>query len=230
MSKLFVVPTPVGNLGDITLRAIEVLKEADIILAEDTRQSRILLKHYNIRGKVWSYHNYNEHRAVDSIASLISEGKRVALISDAGTPGISDPGYLLIRTCLQNNIEIETLPGATALIPALIDSGLPCDRFCFEGFLPHKKGKRKKIEMLADETRTMIFYESPFRIKDTLSLMSEAFGAARKASLSREISKVHAETIRSTLGELAESFSSREAKGEFVLVVAGKPVKEKVTE
>ncbi|MDX9929515.1 MAG: 16S rRNA (cytidine(1402)-2'-O)-methyltransferase [Bacteroidales bacterium] len=230
MGKLFIVPTPIGNLGDITLRAIEVLKTAELILAEDTRQSGILLRHYGIRGKVWSHHKFNEHGSVEKIAAMIGEGMVVALISDAGTPGISDPGFLLVRSCLAKGINVETLPGATALIPALIDSGLPCDRFCFEGFLPQKKGKRKKIELLASEPRTMVFYESPFRIADTLSLMSEVFGGDRNASISRELSKLHSETIRGTLNEIVEVISGRELKGEFVIVVAGEQARKRKSE
>lgn len=222
MSKLFVVPTPVGNLKDITLRALEILVQADLILAEDTRQSRILLDHYKIKTRVWSHHQFNEHKTVENIASLISGGKSVALISDAGTPGISDPGFLLVRTCLENGIEVETLPGATALIPALVDSGLPCDRFTFEGFLPQKKGKTKKISLLANETRTMVFYESPYRVVATLKMMAEFFGAERTASISREISKIHAETIRGSLTDLIARFEATPPKGEFVIVVSGK--------
>jgi len=221
MSKLFVVPTPVGNLKDITFRAIETLISADLILAEDTRQSRILLDHYNIKTRVWSHHKFNEHKTVENIASLIAGGKSVALISDAGTPGISDPGFLLVRTCIENGIEVETLPGATAMIPALVDSGLPSDRFTFEGFLPQKKGKRKKVSMLADETRTMIFYESPYRIIATLTLLAEFFGNDRRASVSREISKIHGETIRGSLADLVSHFEAAGTKGEFVIVVAG---------
>ncbi|MFO7574173.1 MAG: 16S rRNA (cytidine(1402)-2'-O)-methyltransferase [Bacteroidales bacterium] len=221
MGKLFLVPTPVGNLRDITLRALDVLGSSDIILAEDTRQSGILLKHYNIKARVWSHHKFNEHGSVESIAQMISEGKIVSLISDAGTPGISDPGYLLVRKCLEKGLEVESLPGPTALIPALVDSGLPCDRFCFEGFLPQKKGKTKKISLLADETRTMVFYESPYRLAGTLLMMSEVFGPEREASVSREISKIHAETVRGTLAELHQLFTERQPKGEIVLVVAG---------
>jgi 16S rRNA (cytidine1402-2'-O)-methyltransferase len=221
MSKLFVVPTPVGNLKDITLRAIEALTNADLVLAEDTRQSRILLDHYNIKTRVWSHHKFNEHKTVENIASLIAGGKSVALISDAGTPGISDPGFLLVKTCIEHGIEVETLPGPTALIPALVDSGLPCDRFTFEGFLPQKKGKRKKVSMLAEETRTMVFYESPYRVIATLELLAEFFGNDRKASVSREISKIHGETIRGSLSDLIGHFESVGTKGEFVLVIAG---------
>jgi len=227
MGKLFLVPTPVGNLRDITLRALDVLGSSDIILAEDTRQSGILLKHYNIKARVWSHHKFNEHGSVESIAQMISEGKIVSLISDAGTPGISDPGYLLVRKCLEKGLGVESLPGPTALIPALVESGLPCDRFCFEGFLPQKKGKTKKINSLADETRTMIFYESPYRLAATLLMMSEVFGPEREASVSREISKIHAETVRGTLAKLYQLFTERQPKGEIVLVVAGANLKKK---
>lgn len=227
MGKLFLVPTPIGNLRDITLRALDVLGSSDIILAEDTRQSGILLKHYNIKARVWSHHKFNEHGSVESIAQMISEGKIVSLISDAGTPGISDPGYLLVRKCLEKGLGVESLPGPTALIPALVESGLPCDRFCFEGFLPQKKGKTKKINSLADETRTMIFYESPYRLAGTLLMMSEVFGQEREASVSREISKIHAETVRGTLAELYQLFTERQPKGEIVLVVAGANIKKK---
>jgi len=221
MSKLFVVPTPIGNLKDITIRALEVLEDADLVLAEDTRQSRILLDHYNIKTRAWSHHKFNEHKTVENIATLIAGGKSVALISDAGTPGISDPGFLLVRTCLEMGIEVETLPGATALIPALVDSGLPCDRFTFEGFLPQKKGKRKKLSLLESEARTMVFYESPYRVIATLKLMAEFFGEDRIASVSREISKIHSETVRGTLTSIIAHFESSVVKGEFVIVVSG---------
>lgn len=221
MSKLYVVPTPVGNLKDITFRAIEALTSADLVLAEDTRQSRILLDHYNIKTRVWSHHKFNEHKTVENIAALIEGGKSVALISDAGTPGISDPGFLLVKTCIEHGIEVETLPGATALIPALVDSGLPSDRFTFEGFLPQKKGKRKKVSLLAEETRTMIFYESPYRVIATLELLAEFFGSDRRASVSREISKIHGETVRGSLADLISHFVASGTKGEFVIVVSG---------
>jgi 16S rRNA (cytidine1402-2'-O)-methyltransferase len=221
MSKLFVVPTPVGNLKDITLRALETLTNADLILAEDTRQSRILLDHYKIKTRVWSHHKFNEHKTVGHIAELIAAGQSVALISDAGTPGISDPGFLLVRTCLENGIEVETLPGATALIPALVDSGLPSDRFTFEGFLPQKKGKRKKVSLLAEETRTMIFYESPYRVIATLNLMAEFFGGERRASVSREISKIHSEVLRGSINEIIAHLEATPPRGEFVIVVSG---------
>ena len=221
MSKLFLVPTPIGNLKDITYRAVEVLGSSDIILAEDTRKSGILLKHYNIKVKTWSHHQFNEHSSVEKIAQLIQEGKTVSLISDAGTPGISDPGFLLVRTCIERGIEVETLPGPTALIPALIDSGLPSDRFCFEGFLPHKKGKTKKLMMLSDEPRTIIFYESPYRLINTLKMMAEILGEGRTASVSREISKIHAETVRGTVADLVNHFEAHKPLGEIVIVVEG---------
>jgi 16S rRNA (cytidine1402-2'-O)-methyltransferase len=222
MSKLTIVPTPIGNLGDITLRAIEVLKESDMILAEDTRKSGILLHHLSISVPVKSHHKFNEHRAVEGLAEMIKAGKKISLISDAGTPGISDPGFLLVRTCIENGIEVETLPGATALIPALVNSGIPSDRFCFEGFLPHKKGRKKKISALENEDRTMVFYESPFRLVKTLQQLSDQFGNERRCSVSREISKIHEETIRGTLDELVTYFTIRPPKGEIVLVVEGK--------
>lgn len=221
MGKLYLVPTPIGNLRDITLRALDILGSSDIILAEDTRQSSILLKHYNIQVRVWSHHKFNEHGSVDSIAQLIAEGKTISLISDAGTPGISDPGFLLVRTCLEKGLEVESLPGPTALIPALVESGLPCDRFCFEGFLPQKKGKTKKISSLASESRTMIFYESPYRLVKTLSMMAEYFGPERPASVSRELSKFHGETVRDNLNNLKEYFETHPPKGEIVIIVGG---------
>lgn len=221
MGKLFLVPTPIGNLRDITLRALDVLQSVDIILAEDTRQAGILLKHHNIKGKLWSHHKFNEHGSAGSVAVHISGGMSAALISDAGSPGISDPGFLLVRRCLEEGIEVEALPGPTALIPALVESGLPCERFCFEGFLPHKKGKDKKIRSLAAEERTMVFYESPFRLADTLERMGNILGPDRKASVSRELTKIHAETVRGTLGSLLVSFTETPPRGELVLVVAG---------
>jgi 16S rRNA (cytidine1402-2'-O)-methyltransferase len=222
MAKLFLVPTPIGNLKDITLRALEVLKEADMILAEDTRQTAILLRHYAIETPLHSHHLHNEHRTVELIASKILEGKTVALVSDAGTPGISDPGFLLVRTCLSRGIEIETLPGATAFVPALVSSGLPCERFSFEGFLPQKKGRQKKLDLLRDETRTMIFYESPFRLVKALDEMSEIFGKERAASVSREITKIHEEHRRGTLEQLAGHYRQHPPKGEIVIIVAGR--------
>ena len=221
MAKLYIVPTPVGNLEDITLRAIRILKEADLILAEDTRTSSVLLKHYGISVPMESHHKFNEHGKVESVKERILSGKTVALISDAGTPGISDPGFLLVRTCVEAGIEVETLPGATAFVPALVNSGFPCDRFCFEGFLPVKKGRQTKLSELAGETRTMVFYESPFRLVKTLGQFVESFGPERPASVSREISKLHDTTHRGTLQELYDYFSQNPPKGEIVVVVKG---------
>jgi len=222
MSKLILVPTPVGNLKDITLRALEVLESADLILAEDTRQSFKLLHHFNIKTPLQSHHKFNEHKSAEAVCNKILEGTTVALISDAGTPGISDPGFLLVRTCIEKGIEIETLPGATALIPALVNSGLPCERFCFEGFLPQKKGRNKKLSALTEEQRTMIFYESPYRLLKALGEMSEHFGSDRQASVSRELSKIYEETKRGTLAELEQYYNEHPPKGEFVIIVAGK--------
>lgn len=219
--KLFIVPTPVGNMEDITLRAINVLKDADLILAEDTRTSSVLLKHYDIHGRLQSHHKYNEHQTVDLVKERILSGANVALISDAGTPGISDPGFLLARTCAAEGIEVQTLPGATACIPAIVSSGLPCDRFCFEGFLPQKKGRQTLLKELAAESRTMIFYESPFRLVKTLEQFAEYFGAERECSVAREISKIHEEHRRGTLAEVAAWYKEHEPKGEIVIVVAG---------
>jgi 16S rRNA (cytidine1402-2'-O)-methyltransferase len=221
MGKLILVPTPVGNLKDITFRAIEVLEKADLILAEDTRQSGKLLSHYNIRTQVQSHHMFNEHKTVESICNKISAGNTVALISDAGTPGISDPGFLLVRTCIEKGLEVETLPGPTAFIPALVNSGLPCDRFCFEGFLPQKKGRHKKLSALKEESRTMIFYESPYRLARALDEMTEIFGSEREASVSREISKIFEENLRGSLGFLSEHFKKKTPKGEIVIIVGG---------
>lgn len=219
--KLYVVPTPVGNLEDMTFRAIRVLKEADLILAEDTRTSGFLMKHFGIDTPMQSHHKFNEHKTVDSIVQRIKSGQTIALISDAGTPAISDPGFLIVRQCVENDIEVECLPGATAFVPALVASGLPNDRFCFEGFLPQKKGRQTKINNLKNETRTMIFYESPFRLVKTLTQFSEVLGAERKASVSREISKIYEETKRGTLSELTQYFSEHQPKGEIVIIVAG---------
>ncbi|MGB4577973.1 MAG: 16S rRNA (cytidine(1402)-2'-O)-methyltransferase [Paludibacter sp.] len=219
--KLYVVPTPVGNLEDMTFRAIRVLKEADLILAEDTRTSGFLMKHFGIDTPMQSHHKFNEHKTVDSIVQRIKSGQSIALISDAGTPAISDPGFLIVRQCVENDIEVECLPGATAFVPALVASGLPNDRFCFEGFLPQKKGRQTKINNLKNETRTMIFYESPFRLVKTLTQFSEVFSAERKASVSREISKIYEETKRGTLSELTQYFSEHQPKGEIVIIVAG---------
>lgn len=218
---LYIVPTPVGNLEDMTLRAIRVLKEADLILAEDTRTSSVLLHHFDIHGRLQSHHKYNEHQTVDLVKEKILGGLNVALVSDAGTPGISDPGFLLARACAAEGIEVQTLPGATACIPAIVSSGLPCDRFCFEGFLPQKKGRQSVLAALASEPRTMIFYESPYRLVKTLTQMAEAFGQDRQCSVAREISKLHEEHRRGTLAEVAQWFGEHEPKGEIVIVVAG---------
>lgn len=225
MSKLYIVPTPIGNLEDITLRAIRVLKEVDFILAEDTRTSAVLLKHLGIEKPLRSHHKFNEHATVEMVANAIAEGKEVALISDAGTPGISDPGFLLVRTCVERGIEVTTLPGATALIPAVVQSGFPCDRFCFEGFLPQKKGRMKRIEALADEERTIILYESPFRVVKALEQLGEVLGMEREVAVSREITKMFEESVRGTIGEVAEHFRQHAPKGEFVIVVAGRSTK-----
>lgn len=219
--KLFVVPTPVGNLEDMTFRAIRVLKEADLILAEDTRTSGFLMKYYDIKTPMQSHHKFNEHKTVSAVVERILRGQQVALISDAGTPAISDPGFLMVRACLENGIDVECLPGATAFVPALVASGLPNDRFCFEGFLPQKKGRQTKINELANESRTMIFYESPFRLVKTLTQLSEVLGMDRKASVSREISKLFEETKRGSLSELIHYFTEKSPKGEIVLIVAG---------
>lgn len=224
---LYIVPTPVGNLEDMTFRAIRVLKEADLILAEDTRTSSVLLHHYDIHGKLQSHHKFNEHQTVEMIKERILGGLNVALISDAGTPGISDPGFLLVRTCAAEGIEIQTLPGATACIPAIVSSGLPCDRFCFEGFLPVKKGRQTLLKTLASETRTMVFYESPYRLVKTLGQFAEYFGPDRECSVAREISKVHEEHRRGTLTEMQAWFQEHEPKGEIVIVVAGAPPEKK---
>lgn len=222
MSKLYLVPTPIGNLEDITLRAIRILKEVDLILAEDTRTSKPLLNHFEIKTPLKAHHLFNEHEQVEKVVEEIKFGKTIALITDAGTPGISDPGFLLVRECIKNDIEVESLPGATAFVPALVNSGLPCDRFCFEGFLPHKKGRQTKLESLVEEERTMIFYESPFRLLKTLTSFSEYFGAERRASVSREITKLFEENRRGTLRELIEYFSQKTIKGEIVIIVEGR--------
>lgn len=219
--KLYVVPTPIGNLEDMTFRAVKVLNSVDLILAEDTRTSGFLLKHYGIKTPMQSHHKFNEHKTLQHVVEKIKSGQNVALISDAGTPAISDPGFMLVRACVEQEIEVECLPGATALIPALVTSGLPNDRFCFEGFLPQKKGRQTKLKSLAAESRTMIFYESPFRIAKTLTQLAEVLGTERRASVSREISKLYEETVRGTLTELAEHFTLHPPKGEFVLIVAG---------
>ena len=219
--KLYIVPTPVGNLEDMTYRAVKVLKDAALILAEVTRTSSVLLKDYAIQGKLQSHHKFNEHQTVSVIKDKILAGMNVALISDAGTPGISDPGFLLVRTCAAEGIEVQTLPGATACIPAIVSSGLPCDRFCFEGFLPVKKGRQTLLKELASESRSMIFYESPYRLVKTLGQFIEYFGAERECSVAREISKVHEEHRRGTLEEVKSWFEEHEPKGEIVIIVAG---------
>ena len=241
MGKLYVVPTPVGNLEDMTFRAIKVLKEVDLILAEDTRTSGILLKHFEIKNAMQSHHKFNEHKTVESVVNRIKAGETVALISDAGTPGISDPGFLVVRECVRNGIEVQCLPGATAFVPALVASGLPNEKFCFEGFLPQKKGRQTRLKALAEEHRTMVFYESPHRLLKTLAeehrtmvfyesphrllktltQFAEYFGAERQATVSREISKLHEETVRGSLAELIEHFTATEPRGEIVIVLAG---------
>jgi len=222
MSKLYIVPTPIGNLEDITLRAIRILKEVDLILAEDTRNTGVLLKRYEIETRMQSHHLFNEHKTVASIAERIKNGTSIALVSDAGTPAISDPGFLLVRECLLLDVEVECLPGATAFVPALVNSGLSADHFCFEGFLPVKKGRQTKLKQLAEETRTMIFYESPHRLVKTLTQFDEYFGEQRKASVSRELTKIYEETKRGTFKELIAYFSLKQVKGEIVMVVEGK--------
>ena len=222
MGKLYVVPTPVGNMEDMTFRAIRVLKEADLILAEDTRTSGILLKHYEIKNAMQSHHKFNEHQTGESIGNRIKGGQTAALISDAGTPGISDPGFLVVRECVRNGIEVQCLPGATAFVPALVSSGLPDERFCFEGFLPQKKGRMTRLNALKDETRTMIFYESPYRLLKTLTQFAEVFGAERPVSVCREISKIHEESVRGTLQEVITHFTETEPRGEIVIILGGK--------
>ena len=230
MAKLYIVPTPIGNLDDITLRAIKVLEEVDFILAEDTRTSSVLLKHLGIDKPLRSHHKFNEHATVAAVAESIEAGRNVALISDAGTPGISDPGFLLVRTCVEAGIEVETLPGATACIPALVQSGFPCDRFCFEGFLPQKKGRMKRLAELAEESRTIVFYESPFRVVKCLEQLSEVFGAERRVAVSRELTKKFEQTVRGTLAEVIAHFKNNQPKGEFVIVLAGKGLKSRGAE
>lgn len=230
MAKLFIVPTPIGNLEDITLRAIRTLEEVDYILAEDTRTTSVLLKHLGIEKKMYSHHKFNEHATSAMVAEAIEGGRNVALVSDAGTPGISDPGFLLVRTCVEAGLEVETLPGPTAFVPALVQSGFPCDRFCFEGFLPQKKGRNKRIAALADEERTMIFYESPFRVVKLLQQLAEVMGEEREASVSREITKKFEQTVRGTLAELIKHFTTNDPKGEFVVIVSGKPKARRATD
>ena len=221
MGTLYIVPTPVGNMEDMTFRAVRILKEADLVLAEDTRTSGILLKHYDIQNHLLSHHKFNEHGTTAGIVERLKEGQTIALISDAGTPGISDPGFFLVREAARAGIEVQTLPGPTAFVPALVSSGLPCDRFCFEGFLPPKKGRQSRIEALADETRTMVFYESPYRLLKLLQQLAEVFGDDRQACVCREISKVHEESRRGTLAELVTHFTQTEPRGEIVVIVAG---------
>ena len=222
MGILYIVPTPVGNMEDMTLRAIRTLKEVDVVLAEDTRTSGILLKHFDIHRPLLSHHKFNEHGTSQQVVERLLAGENVALISDAGTPGISDPGFFLVREAVRAGIEVQTLPGATAFVPALVSSGLPCDRFLFEGFLPQKKGRKSRIEALRDEPRTIVFYESPYRVLKTLQQLAECFGPDRRAAACREISKVHEECVRGSLDELIAHFTETEPRGEFVLVVAGK--------
>lgn len=221
MGKLYLVPTPVGNLEDITLRALRILKEADLILAEDTRTSGILLSHFDIKNRLCSHHKFNEHQTAAAFAARMAAGEVMALISDAGTPAISDPGFMLVRACVERGVEVQCLPGATAFVPALVASGLPCERFTFEGFLPQKKGRATRLEELSGETRTMIFYESPYRVTKTLAQLAEAFGPDRRMSACREISKVHEESVRGTIAEVLAHFEATPPRGEFVLVVEG---------
>ncbi len=221
MSKLYLIPTPIGNLNDITLRAIETLKSVDYILAEDTRQTSKLLSHYSIEKKLVSHHQHNEHKTVERIIDSLQNGETVALVSDAGTPAISDPGFLLVRECIKNDIEVETLPGATAFVPALVNSGFPCDKFVFEGFLPHKKGRQTRLIALQEETRTIVFYESTHRLLKTLTQFVEFFGEDRKVSVSRELTKMHEETVRGSLKEVIEYYNNNVTKGEIVIVLHG---------
>lgn len=221
MAKLYIVPTPIGNLEDITLRAINVLRDVDFILAEDTRTTSHLLRHLGIEKPMHSHHKFNEHATVGRVAESIAAGRDVALVSDAGTPGISDPGFLLVRKCVEEGIDVETLPGATALIPAVVQSGFPCDRFCFEGFLPQKKGRMKRLTELAAEPRTIVLYESPYRVVKCLEQIAETFGAERRVAVVREITKKFEQTVRGTVAEVLAHFKEHEPKGEFVIVVAG---------
>ena len=221
MGTLYLVPTPVGNLEDITLRALRILKEADVVLAEDTRTSGILLKHYDIKTRLCSHHKFNEHQTAEAFAARMAAGEVMALISDAGTPAISDPGFMLVRACVERGVEVQCLPGATAFVPALVASGLPCERFTFEGFLPQKKGRATRLEQLEEEPRTMIFYESPYRVVKTLAQFAETFGAERRVAACREISKLHEECVRGTMAEVLAHFEENEPRGEFVIVVEG---------
>jgi 16S rRNA (cytidine1402-2'-O)-methyltransferase len=220
--KLYIVPTPIGNLEDITLRALNVLKSVDLIFAEDTRTSSVLLKHYEVNKPLRSNHAHNEHKVLQDIIDHVQSGKSIALISDAGTPGISDPGFLLVRECIKHDIPVETLPGATAFVPALVNSGLPCDSFVFLGFLPQKKGRQTKLNSIKDESRTMVFYESPYRLIKALEEFKGIFGEERRVSVSRELTKLHEETFRGTIKETLDHFNSKQVKGEIVIVVAGK--------
>ena len=222
---LYLVPTPVGNLEDITMRALRVLREADLILAEDTRTSGLLLKHFDIHKPMLSYHKFNEHQTVARIVERLLAGETIAVVSDAGTPGISDPGFLVAREAIRAGVEVSCLPGATAFVPALVASGLPCDRFCFEGFLPQKKGRQTRLQLLTDETRTMVFYESPHRIVKALQQFAEVFGQERPVTVCREISKVHEEVVRGSIAETLTHFQEHEPRGEFVIIVGGKPEK-----
>lgn len=221
MGTLYLVPTPVGNLEDITLRALRILKEADLILAEDTRVSGVLLSHFDIKNRLCSHHKFNEHQTADAFAARMAAGETMALISDAGTPGISDPGFMLVRACVERGVEVQCLPGPTAFVPALVASGLPCERFTFEGFLPQKKGRATRLEELRDESRTMIFYESPHRVVKTLAQFAEVFGPERRVSVCREISKVHEESVRGTIAEVQAHFDANPPRGEFVIIVEG---------
>lgn len=229
-TQLFLVPTPIGNLDDITFRAVKVLQSVDIILAEDTRKTGLLLQYLEIKKPLNSYHNFNEHQQVEKLIQRLKSGEKMALVSDAGTPAISDPGFLLTRACLEADITMEVLPGATAFVPALVKSGLPTDRFVFEGFLPHKKGRNKRLESLKEENRTMIFYESPYRLLKTLEQFSTFFGEDRQVSVSRELTKIYEETINGNLQEVSQYFSEKSIKGEFVIVVAGKGHKKSISE
>ena len=219
---LYIVPTPVGNLEDITLRALRVLKEADLILAEDTRTSSVLLKHYDIHRPLQSYHKFNEHKAVDMLVERLKGGETMALVSDAGTPGISDPGFLLARECVRAGVEVQCLPGATAFVPALVASGLPCDKFVFEGFLPQKKGRMTRLQQLSGEERTIVLYESPYRVVKTLEQLAEVMGPDRQVAVCREISKVHEQTVRGTISEALTHFKEHAPKGEFVIIIGQK--------
>lgn len=225
--RLYIVPTPIGNLEDMTFRAIRVLKEADLILAEDTRTSGKLLKHFDIETRMQSHHMHNEHRMIESLVQKIASGETIALISDAGTPAVSDPGFLLVRACVEEGFDVECLPGATAFVPALVNSGLPNDRFVFEGFLPEKKGRQTRFMFLAEETRTMIFYVSPHKLLKTLQEFSTYFGADRQICVSRELSKLHEENVRGSVAEVLAHFEAKPPKGEIVVIVAGKGKKEK---